>query len=345
MLLKSKFRGTMLGVLVGDCLGAPYEGLQKLSDQKKACLHKDLNKLWDTKFREPVMQYTDDSAMTRALAESLIEKQDLDIVDVAKRFTKSYHDELSRKNCYGAGTVTILKEWKKHVDEANVKIPAKNLFDGQGSLGNGGAMRIAPVVLFSYNNYDKLIHNAREVTEITHTHKLGINGAILQAIAIQQSLSLDPNEELDVSKFVDDLINKMDKIEGDSSEYKDRLNIVKSLLSEEGDDPNEKKVVEQLGANVTALESVPTAIFCFLRAQSPIKKMPIFNRLRRAIQYAITLGGDTDTIASMAGAIAGAFYGYEKFSLLLLSHCEEWENFQALADKLLYLPTSSDTDK
>ncbi|KAG5336629.1 ARHL2 glycohydrolase, partial [Acromyrmex charruanus] len=276
VLLKNKFRGTMLGVLVGDCLGSPYEGLKTISIQKKRNLQRRLNQLWDTKFREPVMEYTDDSAMTRALAESLIEKQELDIVDVAKRFAKSYHERPDRG--YGAGTVT--------------------------------------------------------------------------AIAIQQSLHLNPSEELNVSNFVDDLINKMDKIEGDTSElYKERLNIVKNLLSEDGGDlntivsPNEQRVAEELGVNVRALESVPTAIFCFLKAQRRIKKIRTDNPLRRVIQYAISLGGDTDTIASMAGAIAGAFYGYEKFSLLLLSHCEEWERFQEMADKLLDIATSNEINK
>jgi len=47
----------------------------------------------------------------------------------------------------------------------------------------------------------------------------------------------------------------------------------------------------------------------------------------------------------MAGAIAGAFYGYEKFSLLLLSHCEEWERFQEIADKLLDIATSNEINK
>ncbi|KYQ55519.1 Poly(ADP-ribose) glycohydrolase ARH3, partial [Trachymyrmex zeteki] len=350
VLLKDKFRGTMLGVLVGDCLGSPYEGLKTVSAQKKSDLQRRLNQLWDTKFREPVMEYTDDSAMTRSLAESLIEKQELDIVDVAKRFAKSYHERPDRG--YGAGTVTVLKGWKKCVEETNVKVPAKNLFDGLGSYGNGGAMRIAPIVLFSYNNYDKLLHYVKEVTEITHAHKLGIDGAILQAIAIQQSLCLNPSEKLNVSNFVDDLINKMDKIEGDTSElYKERLNIVKNLLSEDGDDPdtivspNEQRVAEELGIGVRALESVPTAIFCFLRAQRRIKKIRTDNPLRRVIQYAISLGGDTDTIASMACAIAGAFYGCEKFSLLLLSHCEEWERFQEMADKLLDIATSNEINK
>lgn len=43
-------------------------------------------------------------------------------------------------------------------------------------------MRIAPIALFSYQNYDKLLDTVRKVTQITHTHKVGIDGAILQVI-------------------------------------------------------------------------------------------------------------------------------------------------------------------
>lgn len=343
-LLKSKFRGAMLGVLVGDILGSPYEGKKVVSARKKIYLQRRLDTLEKIRFREPVMEFTDDSAMTRCIAESLIEKRDLDIIDVAKRFVESYYQEPYRG--YGTGSISVLKKLKKlknkKIDEEiDVKGPAKVIFDGRGSYGNGGAMRIAPVSLFSYNNYENLLHYVKEVTQITHAHELGINGALLQAIAIQQSLCLCPSEELNVSNFIDDLINKMDKIEvGESQPYKERLRIVKNLLSEIGEDPNEQRIVKELGANVRALESVPTAIFCFLKAQKRIKKIRTINPVRRAMQYAITLGGDTDTIASMTGAIAGAFYGYEKFSRLLLSHCEQAGRFEELADELLALVTS-----
>jgi poly(ADP-ribose) glycohydrolase ARH3 len=58
------------------------------------------------------------------------------------------------------------------------------------------------------------------------------------------------------------------------------------------------------------------------------------NPFRRTIQYAISLGGDTDTIANMAGAIAGAYYGYGTISENIQKHCEATEQFIANADKL-----------
>ncbi|EFN63889.1 Poly(ADP-ribose) glycohydrolase ARH3, partial [Camponotus floridanus] len=188
----------------------------------------------------------------------------------------------------------------------DVKGPAKDIFRGAGSYSNGGAMKIAPVSLFSYNNYDNLLHYVKEVTQITHAHELGINGATLQVIT---------------NSFV--------------QPYKERLKIVKNLLSETGGELNEQRIIEELGNKLTALESVPTAIFCFLNAEKRIKGIRTDNPVRRAIQYAITLGGDTDTIASMTGAIAGAFYGHEKFNRLLLSHCEQADRFEELADALL----------
>ncbi|XP_011136475.1 poly(ADP-ribose) glycohydrolase ARH3 isoform X1 [Harpegnathos saltator] len=344
-LLRSKFRGSMLGVLVGDCIGSPYEGEETLTPGMKTVLQQSFDKLERTEFKAPVMQFTDDSAMTRSLAESLVERKSLDIVDVARRFVKSYYQEPTRG--YGASIVTVFQKLRAN-KLTDIISPAKDQYNGLGSFGNGGAMRVAPLSLFCYNDHNKLIDYVKKETEITHTHKWGINGAILQALAVQQSINLNPSEELNVSSFVDNLIDKMDKIEADQTEdyleldeglYKDQLCTIKELISENGDRPHDEKVVQTLGVGLNALYSVPTAIFCFLRAQRPIKGIKTDNPLRRAIQYAITLGGDTDTIASMTGAIAGAFYGEEKFSPLLLEHCEVSEQFRELADKLLDVAT------
>jgi poly(ADP-ribose) glycohydrolase ARH3 len=65
----------------------------------------------------------------------------------------------------------------------------------------------------------------------------------------------------------------------------------------------------ELGNSVSALDSVPTALYSFLRARDPINGLETSNRFERTLQLAMTFGGDSDTICSMAGAIAGALYG------------------------------------
>lgn len=59
------------------------------------------------------------------------------------------------------------------------------------------------------------------------------------------------------------------------------------------------------------------------------------NIFRRVIQYAISLGGDTDTIASMAGALAGAHLGADSINANILKHCEGVDMAVSLADELL----------
>ncbi|KAF7995786.1 hypothetical protein HCN44_006893 [Aphidius gifuensis] len=326
-LIKKKFRGCMLGALSGDCLGSPYEGDHPLSAGEKIILQKSFDKLEGVYYKAPVMQYTDDSAMTKCLAESLIEKKNLDLVDVVKKFVKSYYREPNRG--YGQSVITVFQKLRANKFTDILK-PASEQFNGQGSLGNGGAMRIAPIALFSCHDYDEMIKMTRDETSLTHTH----------TIAIQQSLELDPEDELDTSEYIDNLIDKMDEIEVededlniDKSElmpYKHQLTCVKKFM-ENQNKPTSETVINKLGNDVTAVGSVATAIYCFLRAKYPIDDIHTDNPMRRAIQYAITLGGDTDTIASMAGAIAGAFYGDDKMSQELLRHCEASAEFDKLA--------------
>lgn len=70
--------------------------------------------------------------------------------------------------------------------------------------------------------------------------------------------------------------------------FKARLGAVKHLLKEDGEAAYGSKVVEKLGHDVTAFGSVPTAIFCFLRAQKSIEGIRSDNPFRRAIQYAVS---------------------------------------------------------
>ncbi|XP_063221231.1 ADP-ribosylhydrolase ARH3-like isoform X2 [Bacillus rossius redtenbacheri] len=289
----------------------------------------------------PVKPYTDDTAMTKCIAESLLEHKKLDASDLAKRFVKEYFSDPRRG--YGANVVDVFRKLRtqKFVDPFG---PAREQFEGSGSYGNGAAMRVSPVALFCHDSYDELVSMARVSAEVTHANHLGFNGAVLQAIAVHQSLHLNAKEGLDVTSFVLDLITKMAAIEKDDeglgledpTPYQTQLKHVKELL-DRGDGVEDAEVVRQLGNNVAALFSVPTAIYCFLRAQEDIEGIKTDNPFRRTLQYAISLGGDTDTIASMAGAIAGAYYGHGAISEALQRHCELLSEVVKYAEDLYVL--------
>lgn len=166
----------------------------------------------------------------------------------------------------------------------------------------------------------------------------------MQAYAIQQALVLDPvKNELVPSDFIKSLMQKMakhevtedDDIEAKGNEYCTQLEQVAELLAKEPE-PSTNEVVNKLGHHISAQLSVPTAIYSFLRSEQPdIKeKNNQTNPFRMTLEYAINLGGDTDTIASMACAIAGAYYGDVKISKNLLRHCEDQENITKMADQL-----------
>nr|XP_022904257.1 poly(ADP-ribose) glycohydrolase ARH3-like [Onthophagus taurus] len=336
VLMKAKFRGCMLGTLMGDCLGAPFEG----DPGSRAIVQKYFDKIDGEYTKSPIKMYTDDTAMTKSIAKCLIDKPPFDYKYLAKLFVKEYFKEPRRG--YGPGVTQVFNKLRSYKYEDIYK-PAKEQFEGTGSYGNGGAMRISPIPLFFANNYDALIEAVVKSTEITHTHTLGVNGSILQAIAIHQGLMLHPEEKADYKVFIEKLIGKMKKFEGgeikdidDPSPYQSQLKRIQKLF--EIEKPNEPvsddEVVACLGNSISALHSVPTAIYCYLRAQNDIPDLKADNPFRRSIQYAISLGGDTDTIAAMTGSIAGAHYGERFVSENMKKHCEFVKEMVELADDL-----------
>jgi len=69
-----------------------------------------------------------------------------------------------------------------------------------------------------------------------------------------------------------------------------------------------------------------------------------FNEFQRTVIYAVSLGGDTDTIASMAGAIAGAWYGIDCIPAEWIDACEATAVAKEFADKLYEIVYAEDSD-
>lgn len=138
------------------------------------------------------------------------------------------------------------------------------------SLGNGSAMRISPVGWF-FSTLEETLGEAKRSAEATHNHPEGIKGAQSVAAAIflaRNGMAKQKIKEYVESTFGYNLSRTTDQIRPD---YK---------------------------FDGTCMGTVPEAIICFLES----------NNYVHAIQLAISIGGDTDTIACITGGIAEAFY-------------------------------------
>lgn len=138
------------------------------------------------------------------------------------------------------------------------------------SCGNGSAMRIGAIPYFA-KSLDEVKELSRKVTEVTHNHPEGIKGAEATACAIW--LALNGYKKNYIKKYIEDNYYKMD--------YSYTL----LLLT--------------YGFEETCQDSVPQSLFAFF----------ISNSYEDAIRTAISMGGDADTMACIAGAVAAAYYG------------------------------------
>ncbi|XP_069751761.1 ADP-ribosylhydrolase ARH3 isoform X3 [Narcine bancroftii] len=240
----SRFCGAMAGALLGDCIGGEFEGKEvvRMHDVIEA-----VRALEEERQEEGSLIYSDDTAMTRCVAQSLISKTDFDEVDMAKRFAEEYNEQPDRG--YGSGVILVFKKLLRP-NCKDVFKPAREQFKGKGSYGNGGAMRIVPISL-AYPDVQDVIKFAKKNAQVTHASSLGYNGAILQALAVHHALRGELKEDL----YLDHLIGEMQLIENDEKSLSDardfhefpyciRLKKMKTFLSRT--DVSKEEVINEL---------------------------------------------------------------------------------------------------
>ena len=131
---------------------------------------------------------------------------------------------------------------------------------------------------------------------VTHTHPLGQWGAVMQASCVGLALLQDPKKPL---KKEDIIIELREILWPGPVEYQKALNEMENIFAQ-GKRIEAREIARRLGNGIEAHRSVPSASYLAL-TYSP--------DFQDAIRAAISLGGDTDTIAGMVGAIVGAHVG------------------------------------
>jgi poly(ADP-ribose) glycohydrolase ARH3 len=313
----SRVRGSLLGLAVGDAVGARFEGwatadvlrayrtpqalvdrvpLGALHDPDDAAtpIERAAAELEAQSDPLPHLLYTDDTQMAIGVVEALLEETLPDEHTYARSFVANYQAWRG----YGAGTrVTIdcLDSGMKPVDAATIMF-------SDGSYGNGAAMRVAPIGVRFANEPDVITAQARESALATHRHPLGIDGAVLLAHGVAFAIRT-AGEPFDRSAFFD-LLDPL----ASTDAFKSKLRAAREA--------NSPETRLALGNTIRAQESVPTALACF--ASDP-------DHFVAAVGGAILLGGDTDTIAAMTGAMAGARLGEAAIPSVWLDALEDGE--------------------
>jgi poly(ADP-ribose) glycohydrolase ARH3 len=309
--LADRFAGCLLGLAVGDALGAPYEGLTGFDiyhgfGPPEAFVK---NPSGET------LYYTDDTEMMIGVAETLAEAGTVDEARLVRAFAENYHPERG----YGQGARKVIERMCRGKDW---RTKAATIFPG-GSFGNGAAMRVAPVGLVFAHDPDEVWQQAEASALPTHTHPVGIEGAQVLALAVAH---LTQTDTFDRTAFYRTLRSR-----AVTEEFQWHLRVAAKLRP---GDP-----VSGLGSTLHAHRSVVTALACFANTPGDFEE---------SVGLAIGLGDDTDTVAAMTGALVGAFAGTAAIPPGLLAKLEDGpakgrSHVAALAAKLFELHDSRRT--
>ena len=266
----SKFAGCLIGTAVGDSLGARREGSPEFVE-----------------VADLAPRYTENTAMTMAVADSLAECRDFHYWHMAERLLKKYEQEPWRR--YGHTITRVFRLMRN--GKLGFGMIDRDLY-ADGSYGNGAAMRVAPVGLMYHDDPRMLRDVAYHCAGITHSHALGLEGAALQACAVALAALADPGK-ISITDFLGTL-----RMFAKPGPFQEKLKTIIGFIE---DGASREDVVARLGTGNSCLESVPTAIYAFLSHRD----------FKSAVIYAVSLGGDADSIGAMTGALAGACYGIE----------------------------------
>ena len=308
-----QYQGVLLGCALGDAVGAWAEGKDpaEARDYAKHFVREcDFSKVGVHHRGMRMGQYTDDTQLARELTLSLIDEGDFDPEDFADRIARIF----AQDQIVGYGRAT---------QEAAVRlldgVPWEEAGTPPPRAGNGAAMRAGPVGMLYSHDTAGLLKAAEDQARITHQADMSVAASV--AIAMATAMCLNASKETSgpqelgwwawLARFVcrsnKELGEDIDILAqrvfegrrksgwkaGEGDEYDAALEWVL-----EGDDERWG------GVSPWARSSVLWSLYCLMAHPSDLWK---------AIELAITPGGDTDTTAAMAGTLVGAHIGIDKF--------------------------------
>ncbi|MCL4344022.1 MAG: ADP-ribosylglycohydrolase family protein [Nitrososphaerota archaeon] len=294
-LLYEKALGVLYGTAIGDALGMPTTFLDRVTIKERyGFVDKFMNPSPDNGVHSQLKAgaYTDDTALTFALARAIIREGKVNpeaVADELLRWAKA-NDALE-------GTI-IGPSTRIAIERILAGIPVE--YSGTSGTTNGCAMKISPVGIFDCSrSYEEMLEDVIKACMPTHYTGIAISGAMAVATAVKIGIN---GGKYPAEISIESL--KMARIAGKAIDGKSISNRIFEAFGIGGRDDQDyldnlfSFLKEPQGALTE--DAVPAALSIFVRSGGDFK---------RALLLACNLGGDSDTIGAIVGAISGSYCG------------------------------------
>lgn len=302
----------IIGFAVGDALGVPAE----FKSREELKRYPIIDMIGDGTYNVPAGTWSDDTSMTLATIDSIIEKKGINTNDIADRFLKWFRNAeyTATGEVFDIGRTTLqaLAKYELKLDGAS-----NCGCNGEYDNGNGSLMRMLPIAYYIYNNKiadDKTIYDiVRDVSSITHAHEISVLGCYIYVRFILELLNNNDKfqaykniQKLDYSYFYDYAISKY---------YRILERNIQELKEED---------ISSSGYVVSTLEAT---MWLFLNS----------NDYNTTILKAVNLGDDTDTVGACTGGLLGIYYGIDSIK-------DEWKKDLLKYDYIIELCNKFDEE-
>ena len=273
-----RFYGSLIGLAIGDAMGAPLEfkspgSFEPVNDM-----------MGDGPHHLQPGEWTDDTSMALCLAESLIETGTFDPVDQLSRYLRWYRDGYLSVNgkCFDIGNTT--REALMTFEETGEPYPGP---ENEYSAGNGSLMRLAPIPLFYMSNPLEALEKSAMSSRTTHNHPLAVDACRYMGGLIHGAIIGTSKDEL--------LSERYSPIEG---YWED--NPLETKIDEVACGTFKRIEPPEIRGRGFVVKSLEAALWAFYKTDS----------FEDGCLLAVNLGEDADTTGAIYGQLAGAYYGF-----------------------------------
>ncbi len=265
------------GLSLGDAFGQCFFQGENASDERLR--HRQLPPApWD---------FTDDTIMSLSVVESLLGHGGIDQTRLARSLAEHY----SYDRAYGPSMHRVLARIR---DGESWQAVAAHSFEGQGSFGNGAAMRAAPLGAFFADDLAAVTAQSTLAAEVTHAHPEGIAGAIAVALAAAVSCRWrETGQRPSHAAFIGEIVGQMSPSEV-------RTKLVRAQGMSRVQSLDFPVSVLGNGTRMSAQDTVPYALWCSGQA---------LDDYEGALWLAVGGGGDCDTLGAIVGGVVASFVG------------------------------------